>query len=81
MEGMFYQARDFNQDISNWNTSSVEEMGGTGFSDYGMFQEAESFNQNLSSWNVSSVTECGKFDLDATSWSLPRPNLPGSCLE
>ncbi|XWT76384.1 BspA family leucine-rich repeat surface protein [Mycoplasma capricolum subsp. capricolum] len=42
MLGMFYQAKNFNQQIGNWNTSNVTDMS------Y-MFCEATSFNQNISS--------------------------------
>ena len=38
----------FNQDISNWNTSNVENM-------EWMFYQAENFNQDLSSWDTSKV--------------------------
>ena len=40
--------KHFNDDISNWNVSSVTNMS------Y-MFYQAELFNQPLDSWNVSSV--------------------------
>ena len=43
MEEMFYGASSFNQDISDWNLSSVSKAGS-------MFKGAESFNQNLCSW-------------------------------
>ena len=38
----------FNQDISNWNTSSVKNMDN-------MFAYAVSFNQVISNWNTSNV--------------------------
>ena len=72
MFGMFWHT-NFNQDISGWNTSKVETM-------RSMFQDAGSFNQNLSSWNVSLVTNCVNFNNGASSWSLPKPGLPGGCL-
>jgi surface protein len=43
MIAMFFQASSFNQDLSNWDVSRVEDM-----SD--MFSEAASFHQNLCAW-------------------------------
>ena len=40
---------DFNEDISSWDTSSVQNMNN-------MFTYATAFNGDLSNWNVSSVT-------------------------
>jgi len=40
-----------------------------------MFWAATSFNQDLSSWSVDNVTECNYFSLNATSWTLPKPNF------
>jgi surface protein len=49
MEGMFFNAAAFNQDISNWDVGSVTNM-------EGMFQNAAAFNQDISNWDVGSVT-------------------------
>ncbi|BAV94772.1 BspA family leucine-rich repeat surface protein [Ichthyobacterium seriolicida] len=46
---MFYGARVFNGDISNWNVSKVENMSG-------MFRNALAFDKELNAWDVSSVT-------------------------
>jgi surface protein len=49
MNGMFHDTYSFNQNLSNWDVSSVIDMSG-------MFYYATSFNEDLSSWDVSSVT-------------------------
>ena len=49
MEGMFWGATSFNQDIGNWNTANVINM-------YAMFQNATSFNQDIGNWNTANVT-------------------------
>jgi surface protein len=48
MHGMFYNAENFNSNISNWDTRKVEWM-------QEMFYGAKSFNQEIGKWNVSSV--------------------------
>jgi surface protein len=49
MEHMFMGAKAFNQQLNNWNVSTVTNM-------RRMFKEAKAFeNQDLSSWDVSNV--------------------------
>jgi surface protein len=49
MNNMFEDASEFNQNINNWNTSKVTNMGG-------IFRQAIDFNQPLNNWNTSNVT-------------------------
>ena len=54
MSGLFattdkQNSSNFNEDISNWDTNTVEDMSN-------MFQGATIFNQDISSWDTSSVT-------------------------
>ena len=48
--GLFLDLTTFNEDISGWNVSNVQNMSS-------MFKGCSSFNQNLSSWNVSNVED------------------------
>jgi len=68
MSYMFYNAQSYNQSILGWDTSNVTDMS------Y-MFSEAYSFNQDSNNINTGSVTNCTGFCLNATSWTLPKPNF------
>ena len=70
MEGVFYIASSFNQNISGWNTSAVTNMGG-------MFYQATVFNGNISSWDTSAVTDMSgmfqeaiAFNQDISEWDV-----------
>jgi surface protein len=74
MKDMFYQATslygDFNQDITNWDTSNITTM-------KQMFLNHKSFNQPIGVWNVSSVTNMQymisnalAFNQNCSAWNL-----------
>ena len=48
--GSLFRNTPFNQDISNWDVSSVENFGHT-------FAGTTNFNQPIGNWNVSNVTD------------------------
>ena len=62
----------FNEDISDWNTSSATTMNR-------MFYQASSFNRDVSGWDVSRVInmelmfrEASSFNIDLTRWDISR---------
>ena len=62
--------KDLNPDISQWNTSNVENM-------RYMFYDCEKFNQDLSRWDVSKVIYmqfmfcyCKNFNQDISGWNV-----------
>jgi len=85
MAYMFYGVTSFNQDISDWDVSSVLPTftyeGNTLEGMENMFKNATSFNQDLSSWCVTNFTsEPNGFTTGATAWTLPKP-VWGTCPE
>ena len=79
MFGLFWHAKDFNQDISNWDVSSVTSEGM-----FDMFNSAYSFNQDISSWDVSNVTNMTQmfydailFNQDISSWDVSNVTACG----
>ena len=55
---MFFDCKEFNQDISSWDVSNVTNM-------HGMFYNCEAFNQDISDWNASNVKMLQIYLLDA----------------
>lgn len=53
MVHLFYDCKEFNEDISGWDTSNVTYMNG-------IFDGADAFNQDLSGWDLRKVTEAGR---------------------
>ena len=62
MDGMFYNAAAFNQDISAWNTAAVTTMNS-------MFYKATAFNQDISAWNTAEVTTMERMFYNATAFN------------
>ena len=61
MSMLFYDKRDFNEDISRWNVSNVVNMNDT-------FNGATSFNGDLSCWDVGQVQHMYSTFQGATSF-------------
>ena len=64
MSKLFDGKTAFNQDISNWDVSNVNNMNG-------MFRNAQSFNQPIDIWNVSNVTQMEEMFSGAYSFNQP----------
>jgi surface protein len=64
MSRLFHKRTAFNQDISNWDVSNVNNM-------ISMFQDAESFNQPIGDWDVSNVTRMEFMFYGANSFNQP----------
>jgi surface protein len=72
MDGMFENAKKFNQNISDWDTSNIKNMSG-------LFSGATSFNQNINNWNISNVndisfmfSQASSFNQNINSWDTSK---------
>ena len=64
MYRLFYEERDFNEDISKWDTSNVTNMSF-------MFFCAMNFNQDITKWDTSKVTNMKYMLLQAFNFNQP----------
>jgi surface protein len=75
---MFYGAKEFNQDIGNWNVKNVHSMSH-------MFLHALSFNQYIGEWDVHNVKTMNNmfagaiaFNQDIGNWKVSNvTNMSG----
>lgn len=58
--GMFYNAKKFNQNISNWILTNAIDTGA-------MFQGADLFNINLCTWGTSLATTANQSNVTVTT--------------
>ena len=65
MSYLFYNMKNFNEPIDQWNTSEVTDMSG-------MFYHASSFNQPIT-FDTSKVTNMSNMFEDATAMTHPLP--------
>ena len=68
MSSLFAGAREFNEDIRNWDVSKVTNMGE-------MFSGAFTFNQDISQWDVSRVTNMRGMFRNARKFDQVRREL------
>ena len=64
---MFYGAKAFNQDISDWDTFNVADMSS-------MFRGASTFNQAIGNWYTSNVTDMSSMFLGASDFNQDISN-------
>ncbi len=64
---ILFQDTPFNQNLENWDTSSVTNMNS-------MFSQAFLFNQPLNSWDVGQVTDMGRMLGSASVFNQPLDN-------
>ena len=71
MNKLFYDKKEFNDDISKWDVSSVTNMD----SMFGGYASAGSFDGDISGWDVSSVTNMEDMFTDCP---IPKEHKPRS---
>ena len=59
---LFFQEKDFNDDISAWDTSSVTDM-------YMTFRDAEDFNAAIGGWDTSKVSKFSRTFQDTINFN------------
>jgi surface protein len=75
MSGLFQDESDFNENISHWDTTNVQDMS------Y-MFYNSP-FNQNISNWNTENVTNMesmfsiSPFNQDISNWNTENVQYMG----
>jgi surface protein len=61
MDYMFYEAKNFNQNISSWDISNVINM-------VSMFYGTREFNQNISNWNLENIEDLNEIFEEAKAF-------------
>ena len=61
---MFFEARVFNGELSDWDVGHVTNMNN-------MVNGARSFNGDLSKWNARKVTRMQVVSLESIAWRCP----------
>ena len=65
--GAFQRCSKFNGNISNWNTSKINNM-------EAMFENATVFNQNIGNWNTNRVLNMRRMFQNASAFNQPIGN-------
>ena len=81
MQSLFYNAAQFNVDVSGWNTAKVKFM-------HSMFENAGQFNADVSGWNTAKVKSmhsmfknAAQFNADLSEWNTMKVTSMASMFE